>query len=67
MVNPGYSGNIDDSDLPLLPWWYIQGITAQNVNTTQLLAPNQLTANELPADLTYVTVTGNYQWYAKAE
>jgi hypothetical protein len=60
MTNVGYSGNIDDSDLPLLPWWYISGITAQNVNTATLPAPNQLTQNELPADLTYVTVTGNY-------
>lgn len=60
MVNPGYSGNIDDSDLPLLPWWYIQGITAQNVATATLPAPNTQTANELPSDLTYITVTGNY-------
>jgi hypothetical protein len=60
MVNPGYSGNIDDSDLPLLPWWYISGITAQNVATATLSAPNQRTQNQLPSDLTYVTVTGNY-------
>ena len=60
MTNVGYSGNIDYSDLPLLPWWYISGITAQNVNTATLPAPNQRTQNQLPSDLTYVTVTGNY-------
>jgi hypothetical protein len=55
-----YSGNIDDSDLPLLPWWYIPGITAQNVATATLTAPAKNTFSELPASLTYVTVTGNY-------
>lgn len=61
MVNPGYSGNIDDSDLPLLPWWYISGITAQNVSTFTLPAPaNTAVINQLPANLTYVSVTGNY-------
>lgn len=56
----GYSGNIDDSDLPLLPWWYIPGITAQNVATSSLPAPVTNTFTELPSNLTYVTVTGNY-------
>jgi hypothetical protein len=55
-----YSGNIDDSDLPLLPWWYIPGITAQNVATATLPAPTQNTFSELPSSLIYVTVTGNY-------
>lgn len=61
MVNPGYPGNVDDSDLPILPWWYIPGINAQNVNQLQLPAPaNQVTFNQLPSNLTYVQVTGNY-------
>lgn len=60
MVNPGYSGNIDDSDLPIIPWWYISGITAQNVSTFELPAPKRLTTNQLPSTLTYVNVTGNY-------
>ena len=61
MVNNGYPGNVDDSDLPLLPWWYIPAITAQNVATDTLPAPTaQFNLNQLPSTLTYVTVTANY-------
>lgn len=61
MVNPGFTGNVDDSDLPILPWWYIPGITTQNVGTAQLPAPAQrFSFTQLPSNLTYVTVSGNY-------
>ena len=60
-IGPGYVGNIDDSDLPVLPAWYVSGWNAQQIQQYSLPAPSRLaTYNQLPADLTYVNVTGNY-------
>lgn len=56
-----FPGNVDDSDDPILPPWYIPGWTAQNIEADTVAAPaNPFTINQLPSDLVYVTITGNY-------
>lgn len=61
MTNTGYIGSVDYSDLPILPPWYVPGWSAQNISADTVAAPSQPYAfNQLPSDITYVTITGNY-------
>jgi hypothetical protein len=61
VTNNGYIGNIDDSADPVLPAWYVSGWNAQQISQYSLPAPAQSTVySQLPTDLTYVPVTGNY-------